>query len=207
MRNPLRSTFLRFGLMTALAIPATSAFAQYESSTGTGDLLPAIGQHEVAPGVTPHNTVSSPEALWDIQFGYNATTTSGTGGFAGACFFNNEFWVSRWGSDSLFRYSQAGALLNRFTIPGLTGVRALTTDGIMLYAATNSTTIYRIDPTTSLLAPPHTVVAAGSPQWRRRRLLRRQLQHGHLGCVPHGCHLELHPGRNSRPDRHVRLCL
>jgi Secretion system C-terminal sorting domain len=149
--------------MTALAIPATSAFAQYESSTGTGDLLPAIGQHEVAPGVTPHNTVSSPEALWDIQFGYNATTTSGTGGFAGACFFNNEFWVSRWGSDSLFRYSQAGALLNRFTIPGLTGVRALTTDGIMLYAATNSTTIYRIDPTTSLLAPPHTVVAAGSP--------------------------------------------
>jgi Secretion system C-terminal sorting domain len=149
--------------MAALAIPATSAYAQYESANGSSDLGPTMSQYEIAPGVTPHNVTSSPEALWDIQFGYDATATSGTGGFAGVCFFNNEFWVSRWASDSLFRYSQSGTLLSRFTIPGLTGVRALTTDGIMLYAATNTTTIYRIDPATSLLAPPHTVVAAGSP--------------------------------------------
>jgi hypothetical protein len=144
--------------MAALAIPATSAWAQYESAHGTQDLGNSL--YDVAPGVTPHSAQSTPEALWDIQFGHNATTLSGAGGFAGAVFFNNEFWVSRWASDSLFRLSNTGTLLNRFTIAGLTGVRSLTTDGVYLYAGTNSTTIYRIDPATSLLAPPHTTVNA-----------------------------------------------
>lgn len=157
MRNPLRTSFLRFGLMAALAVPATTAWAQYENANGTQDLGSSL--LDVAPGVTPHAVQSSPEALWDIQFGYDATVTSGAGGFAGAVFFNNEFWVSRWASDSLFRYSVSGNLLSRFTIPGLTGVRSLTTDGIYLYAGTNTATIYRIDPSTSLLAPPHTVAA------------------------------------------------
>jgi hypothetical protein len=142
-------------MLATLVFPATTAWAQYESANGGQDLTNSV--LDIAPGVTPHAAQASPEALWDIQFGYNATALSGSGGYAGALFFNNEYWLSKWGSDTLARVNLAGTTLAKFQIPGLTGVRALTTDGTFIYAATNTATIYRIDPATALLAPPHTV--------------------------------------------------
>lgn len=109
-----------------------------------------------APYTQAKPSTNETKALWDIQFNHNVTTAaSGDLGMAGSIFFNNEFWVSRWGSDTLYRFSNTGALVSEFTISGLTGVRGLTTDGTYIYASANSTTIYRINPANSTLAAPH----------------------------------------------------
>ncbi len=112
---------------------------------------------DVAPNSSPVTTVFENErALWDIQFNYNATAaTAGDVGMAGVIFFNNEFWVSKWGSDTIYRFSATGVLNSEFLIAGLTGVRSLTTDGSYIYAGTNSNTIYKINPTLQQLTPPH----------------------------------------------------
>jgi hypothetical protein len=97
--------------------------------------------------------------MWDILFNHDITTPTGSTGCAGVCYFNGEIWVSKWASDTLMRFTPAGALIEKFFIGGLTGVRSLTTDGTYLYAGPNSTTIYRIDPVSKTLAPPHITVA------------------------------------------------
>ncbi len=117
---------------------------------------------DVAPNSSPVTTVFENErALWDIQFNYNATAaTAGDVGMAGVIFFNNEFWVSKWQSDTIYRFSATGVLNSEFIIAGLTGVRSLTTDGSYIYAGTNSNTIYKINPTLQQLTPPHITVNA-----------------------------------------------
>lgn len=120
---------------------------------------------EQAPSADLKNpTIGTNKALWDIHFGHNLTSSaSGDVGMAGACFFYNQFWVTRWASDTIYRFNTSGALVSEFVIPGLTGVRALTHDGNYLYASTNSTTIYRIDPLLQSLAPPHITVSSSLP--------------------------------------------
>lgn len=111
---------------------------------------------EAAPGVQPSGEdASSPEALYDVQFNYNITNLAKSSGWAGVTFVQNKFWLSKWQSDTIMQVSRNGALISKFIIPGLTGVRAFTTDGTYIYAATNTTTIYRIDTAARVLAPPH----------------------------------------------------
>jgi hypothetical protein len=115
----------------------------------------------MAPGVVaPSPSSGSPEALFDIQFGYNVTDSVGRSGMAAVAFVNNEYWVSRWQNDTLYKFNANGQYLNTVLIPGLTGVRSLTFDGTYLFAGTNTTTIYRIDPSLATLAPPHITVNA-----------------------------------------------
>lgn len=112
------------------------------------------------------NTVSN-KALWDVHFGHNTTaSTSGDVGMAAACYFNSEYWISRWASDTMYRFNSSGVLVSEFTIAGITGVRSLTTDGTYLYAGINDGMIYRINPATSTLAPPHITVTGSVTQVR-----------------------------------------
>lgn len=141
-------------LLTCLAIIFTIGIQAQQSETYSP--TQAV---EAAPGVLLDQRLQGgPKALWDIQFSLNTTTiTSGAVGMAGVCHYpvGDEFWVSRWASDSIHRITEAGVLTQSFTVPGLTGTRAFTTDGTYIYAANNTTTIYRIDPVTRTLAPPH----------------------------------------------------
>jgi len=66
-----------------------------------------------------------------------------------------EFWTSKWASDTMIRWDASGGFIEKFIIPGLTGVRSITFDGTHVFAGANTTTIYRIDPVTRTLAPPH----------------------------------------------------
>lgn len=110
----------------------------------TPNLIPAVG-------VNP-----TPEALWDVQSQFSATSAaSGDLGMAACLYFGGEFWVSRWASDTLYRFSSTGTLISEFTIPGLTGTRALTTDGTLIYAGSATATIYKIDPGTQTLVTPN----------------------------------------------------
>lgn len=138
----MKNAFLIFKVVLILSFfNAVRVYAQYNSN------------QDIAPNVSEVFITSAGErALWDIQFNYNLTTaTAGDMGMAGACFFNNEFWVSRWGSDALYRFTATGILLSEFTIAGVTGVRSITTNGTNLYMANNTNTLYEINPMTQTL--------------------------------------------------------
>jgi hypothetical protein len=86
-------------------------------------------------------------ALWDVQFNYDANIASqNNGGQAGVVHIGNEFWLSKWGSDTLIRVANDGTFIEKFTISGVSAVRALTYDGEMIYAGQNTDVIAIIDP-------------------------------------------------------------
>jgi hypothetical protein len=140
-----------FGLLIGLLV-----------NTKAQELLPVSvnPSAEASPNFQPsrHNNCGNTKALWDVQFSHLiSSSTAPISGAMGICHYKagNEFWVSKWGSDTLFRFNESGVFLQSLQLAGLTGVRALTTDGTYLYATNNSAIIYRINPVTKTLAPPH----------------------------------------------------
>ncbi len=158
-QSKLGRQLTQFGLAIALtAVSSVSLQAQVDRIGA-----PQVGAAEAYIGYTgPSNEPSAqPDAQWDIQLDINATAPTTSVGMAGAQFVKNaslpngEFWTSKWGSDTLLTWDAAGTFIQKFQIAGLTGVRSLAFDGTYLYAGANTTTIYRIDPVTKQLAPPH----------------------------------------------------
>lgn len=94
------------------------------------------------------NDLEANKATWTVQLLSDITTSSGSNGYAGITFLNNQFWVSKWGSDTLARFTNTGAFVDKFVIAGITGVRCITTDGSLLYMGNNTTTISVVNPTT-----------------------------------------------------------
>jgi hypothetical protein len=139
-------------LVTALSIPALCLFTA--DATAQTDASPAANVQNIAG---PENPAT--QALWDVEFTHNITASWGASGFAGVTFVNGQFWCSKWANDTIVKFNQSGAVVSSTLIPGLSGVRAMTTGGSYIYATNNSGTIYRIDPMTSLLAPPHITTA------------------------------------------------
>jgi hypothetical protein len=80
-------------------------------------------------------------------------------GHAAVGFDGTDYWVAKWASATISRISTAGVLVDTFEIAGLTGTRSFTADGTYLYAGNTTSTIYRIDPSTRTLAPPHITVS------------------------------------------------
>jgi hypothetical protein len=100
---------------------------------------PASSPQQLAAVPNGQNTV---DALFDLQFNYSLQR----GGFAGITWLRNDYWVSKWASDSLFVVDDStGAFLDTILITGLSQVRGMTFDGTNVYATTNSDTIYKID--------------------------------------------------------------
>jgi hypothetical protein len=154
MRRKLLLNLCLFSLATA---GSTALWAQKQQAA---EQCPNFGESK------PQELVNT-KALWDIHFGYNETAnTSGDVGMAAAHYFNSEFWVSRWASDTIYRFNTAGTMLSEFTIAGITGVRSFTSDGTYLYAGINDGMIYRINPATATLAPPHITVGGSVTQVR-----------------------------------------
>ncbi len=67
----------------------------------------SYGGAEIAPVVlTQESQSDNGRALWDIQFLYSMNSMlPGQTGFAGVGLFNNEFWLSKWASDSIFKFT------------------------------------------------------------------------------------------------------
>ena len=130
--------FTRFSLlMITCLFFSISTFAQQDDAE----------RAPTKPNIEPNHAQGTPEAMWDLQFAYAVQDSLyGTGSLAGAVFFNGEFWASQWNSDSLFRFSASGQVLERFTINNLSGTRSMTWDGTSLWIGNASTTIYEVDP-------------------------------------------------------------
>jgi hypothetical protein len=86
-----------------------------------------------------------------VQTSYNLTDTVGGGGNAGVVYLGNEYWVSKWSQDSIYRLTPSGSLIGGFVVPGLTNIKSFTWDGTTVYAANATQTIYKISPVTRTL--------------------------------------------------------
>ena len=116
--------------------------AQQPTTTSASELAPGIN-------VTPQNP--TPQTPWQLLFSYDITAAGAGTGNAGVVVWGNEIWVSRWGSDTVSNFTLAGTLISQFTISGLTGIRSMTTDGIVIYAGNTTSDIFKIDPINKIL--------------------------------------------------------
>lgn len=90
------------------------------------------------------------DALFDVQFLYNVTDSAGvTGGVLGIAYTGEEFWISRFNADTIYRFAPDGTFIGTeiLDLPGSSGATSFTFDGTNVYAANDSTFLYGIDPT------------------------------------------------------------
>lgn len=95
---------------------------------------------------------SSSEPVFPPEFSLDITAiiepiAPGEGiGYSGIGFDGTNLWLSRWASGRITRISPAGAYIDSFEVPGLTGTRSMTWDGTHFWMANNTATLTRVDP-------------------------------------------------------------
>lgn len=141
-----------FMLLFSFCISASLSAQDLRSAPDAGPVIIKDATLDLAPGVIPFATDpgSAPEALWDVQFNYSATDSvpSNLGGMAAVTFTNSDFWVAKWGSDTIYRMAPDGSWLETIFIAGLSGVRGMTWDGTFIWASNNTAVITKINPVT-----------------------------------------------------------
>jgi len=90
--------------------------------------------------------------MWDIQFGFDITDQTTLNGWAAAVHIGDEFWISRWNFPDLARVDNQGVVIEEFSIPGLSNVRAFTWGGTSIYASNNALLVYEIDPVSKTIS-------------------------------------------------------
>jgi hypothetical protein len=127
---------------------------------------------EVAPNIVinsfPNN--SSITAIFDVQFSFDPDGTVPTIGCVGTLNTGTEIWISRWSSNTIFRFDFTGAFIDSFVVAGVTGTRAMTTDGTAAYFALNTTQLKKVDFTThavlgTINLPPLTSGSSTTTRW------------------------------------------
>lgn len=83
------------------------------------------------------------DALWDLQFNWSTSTASQ----AGVDIAGDYVYTATWNSNTFQKYqASTGALLEIFTIPGVTGIRDLAYDGQQYwYGGSAGSQIYKMD--------------------------------------------------------------
>jgi hypothetical protein len=107
---------------------------------------------DLAPTLQKHATDPNQEAIWDLLMSFDVTTLSGAAGNAGAEWDGTYFYSTRWASNLIHKYNSTGtALIEQFSIPGVTGLRDLAFDGQYMYGGAAANTIYMMDFTSKTL--------------------------------------------------------
>ncbi|MDP5168932.1 MAG: T9SS type A sorting domain-containing protein [Bacteroidia bacterium] len=168
------SLFKQLIAFTAAGLMATTAFGQSQQPTknlSAKGHVPAFRveaaqaeQTPVTEGAISTETGSkvTVDAQWDLQFAFDASTTLGYFANAGAYWTGTEFWTSKWNSDTLARLNASGALIEIFTVPGVTGIRSITSDGTSIFLGGASTSIYQVNPATKTLTSTITITGSAS---------------------------------------------
>jgi len=112
------------------------------------------------PGVADSTNFAIAPTFVPLSTMYDATAVTGGSNNSGIVLLANEFWTSRFNSGLLHRWSPSGALLQEFSVDGVTGIRSMTTDDSLVYASAGSTAFYKIDPATRTLVETVTMPMA-----------------------------------------------
>jgi hypothetical protein len=121
-------------------------YAQDTSPEISPDLQPEV--NTTFTQVNSTNALFSPLQITDIT-----ATVVPTGAMVGCRWIAslNEYWVSEWNTAQFYSLDAAGNLITAFTIPGVTGIRSITTDGTNVYLGTSLATINVVNPATKTL--------------------------------------------------------
>ncbi len=124
-------------------------------------VLTAQDYYELSPTLKPANQDPAQEAIWDVEFNYDATAITGAAGNAGAVYIPtiNKFWTSRWASAVAHQWNANGTLDLQFTL-SFTGTRGMCFDGQYIYHSINTTTVQKVDPVTRAVVGTVSVVGA-----------------------------------------------
>jgi hypothetical protein len=125
----------------------------------------AVSNQDVNPNLPPNEIKPNypvTEAIWDVEFSYDATTVTLAAGNAGAVYIPtiNKFWTSRWATGVCHQWNTDGTLDIEFTLP-FTGTRGMCFDGTFVYHSTSTTTVQIVDPSTRTVVG--TVPVVGAP--------------------------------------------
>lgn len=85
------------------------------------------------------------DALFDLQFVYDATPPSGELNLTGAECDGEFFYSSKWNGNLLYKFDLGGNFVEEFSIAGVTGIRDLAYDGMYFYGGNGGNTIYVMD--------------------------------------------------------------
>lgn len=135
-----------FTLLSLIIAGTNFVSAQNEKKISDCEYAPVI-----SGSVKNSQTPIAMGPVWNVLYNYDLFAATGANGNAGVCFLNNQFWVSRWASDTLLILDMSGNLVSKFTVAGVTGTRSLTTDGTFIYAGINTNSIKKIDATAKTL--------------------------------------------------------
>jgi len=107
---------------------------------------------EQTPNLQKVEANPNQEDIWDLLLSFDVTTLSGAFGNAGAEWDGNYFYSTRWASNLIHKYNSTGtALIEEFSIPGVSGLRDLAFDGQYMYGGAASNAIYQMDFNTKTL--------------------------------------------------------
>ena len=115
-------------------------------------------------GVFTKSTRQLRATYWDVQFKYDLT--AGGGGQAGIETDGNFIYVTRWESDTIFRYKMDGIMQDTFVVAGVSGLRDLAYDGTYFYGGAASNNIYQLDFTSGAETLVSTITAPSTVEVR-----------------------------------------
>ncbi len=111
----------------------------------------ALGQVPVVNGeISPNPGVKqqSTKGAWNVQFNY---TTVPADASAGCETDGTNFYITKWNGDKIWKMNNTGAIVDSFSIPGVTGLRDLAYDGQYFYGGASANVIYKMDFTNKTL--------------------------------------------------------
>lgn len=91
---------------------------------------------------------SGSKAAWDLQFNHTGIPSSGS---AGVVSDGDYFYLAQWNGSMIWKLDTTGALVDSFSITGVTGLRDMVYDGNYFYGGAAGSTIYEMDFSTQTL--------------------------------------------------------
>ncbi len=148
------------------------------SNTGTGDLTYSSSIDYLTDQMYPiydgptgpskdadfNNVEYTPpaptEAMWDLQFSFDADTPSGLTGLAGSETDGTYIYATKWAGSEVVKFDNLGNYIETFTITGVTALRDLAYDGTYFYGSNAASYIWEMDFTAKTLVSTITTPAS-----------------------------------------------
>lgn len=122
--------------LTFIILIAISALFSQESA----DISPFLSDPSTQP--TPS------DAIWEVVAEYNLTDICGMSGNAGCEFDGNNFYITQWSENIIFRINPETFIVDTLAVEGVSGLRDLAWDGNYMYGGNAGSDIYCFNPET-----------------------------------------------------------
>ncbi len=102
-------------------------------------------QHPDANNVASRPPQNSTDAMFDLQFVYDATPPSGELNLTGAECDGEYLYSTKWNGESFYKFALDGSFVEEFVIAGAAEIRDLAWDGTYFYGGNAGNVIYVMD--------------------------------------------------------------